>query len=194
MERSRHGGELWLATLLQVARKKNLLSLHLETGNEPVKISVAADACEFAFEGETVEGIERQGEEEADSAVEMDERIAERLVDLFRSAFDCCWIGNTPVSRHGLTGPDGTDFAGGVVTDGEDEIEWGSAGLGEFVPGLAAEAGGWKVRRVEKLECDGMNGAFGVAAGTVGGEIRGAFLIEDGFGEDGAGGIAGAEE
>src|SRR5271154_2881768 len=124
----------------------------------------------------------------------MDEGVAEGLVDLAGRAFDGGGIGDAPVGGPGLAGPDGTDFAGGVVANGEDEIEKGRAGFGEFVPGLAAKAGGWKGCGVEKAESGGMDGTFGMAAGAVGGEIRGAFPSEDGFGEDGAGGIAGAEE
>ena len=45
---------------------------------------------------------------------------------------------------HGLARPHRADFFGGVVADGEDEIETGSARLGELVPALAAQARAWE--------------------------------------------------
>jgi len=44
------------------------------------------------------------------------------------------------------------------------------------------------------LEGEGIDAAGGKAACAVGGENGLAFLVEDGFGHDGAGGIAGAEK
>ena len=41
---------------------------------------------------------------------------------------------------------------------------------------------------------EGIDAASGKAASAVGGETRFAFLIENGFGHDGTGGIAGAKK
>ena len=42
--------------------------------------------------------------------------------------------------RHGLAGPDRADFLGSVVADGEDEVQFGRAGTGEFLPSFTAQA------------------------------------------------------
>ena len=54
--------------------------------------------------------------------------------------------GNAPMRRHRLARPDRTDFAGGVVADGEDEIQRRRAGCGELVPALGAQPLGRKPR------------------------------------------------
>ena len=69
-----------------------------------------------------VEARKGQAKEEADSAVENHESLAEGALDLLGRAFDRGGIGNAPVRGHGLAGPDGTHFLRGVVANGEDEI------------------------------------------------------------------------
>src|ERR1700683_5054054 len=94
----------------------------------------------------------------------------------------------------GLAGPDGAGFFRGVVANGEDEVHFWRAGLGEFVPILAAEGRGGKMGRFKLAEGFGANRSRGVAAGAVGSESGAAFMIEDCLGHDGAGGISGAQE
>jgi hypothetical protein len=136
-------------------------------------------------------GMQRQ--EEADSAIESDEGVAEGSVDLFGRALHG-GIGNAPMSGHGLARPDRADFTGGVIANGKDKIEFGRAGFGELVPGFAAQGEGGQTGEFQLAKRGGMDGAFGMAACAVGGEGGKTFFVEDGLGHDGACGISGAEE
>ena len=91
-----------------------------------------------------------------------------------------------------LAGPDRADFFRGVVTDGEDEIEAGRGGPGELLPALASETVGWQMSTLELRDGLRPNGSGRVAAGAVGSKVRTAFVVHDGLGHDGAGGISGA--
>ena len=113
---------------------------------------------------------------------------------MLRAAGDSGRIGNAPMGGYGLSGPDGADFTSGVVANGKDKIHWRGARLGEFVPALAAQIGRGEFGRFELLERERIDAAGGKAAGAVSGEIGLAFLVEDGFGHDGTGRIAGAEK
>lgn len=95
---------------------------------------------------------------------------------------------------HGLAGPEGADFLCRVVTDGEDKIHLGCAGDCEFVPVLAAQIDSRQASCFELFESKRIDAAGGKAARAVGGEVGSAFLVQDGFGHDGAGGVAGAEK
>ena len=64
----------------------------------------------------------------ADTAVEHEVGVAEGFFDLLRRACDGGGVGDSPVGSHRLAGPDGADFFGGVVADGENKIEFGRAG------------------------------------------------------------------
>ena len=100
-----------------------------------------ADVVDGFLDGQFIEADERETEEKADAVVEKQERFAKRTLDAFGWAFYRGGIGNAPVRGHGLAGPDGTDFARGVVANGENKIEFGRAGLRKFIPILAAQTG-----------------------------------------------------
>ncbi len=156
--------------------------------------SLVADGVEALLDGEGIEGREREGEQQGDAAIEGGEGVCVGAVDFLRSAADGGGIGHSPVGGDGLAGPDGADFFGRVIANGEDEVEVGRAGLGKLIPGFAAQtfdrnAGGGDLAQGFRA-----NGPGGMTAGAVGGEGGRAFAVEDGFREDGAGGVAGAEK
>src|SRR5258706_10658503 len=95
---------------------------------------------------------------------------------------------------HGLTRPDGTDFAGRAVADGDDEIQWRGVWLRELVPRLGAELIDFVVQPLEQIESVGIDRAAWMRPGGIGFEAARAHLVEDGFGDDRARRIAGAEE
>src|SRR5580658_1316055 len=101
-----------------------------------LRSSLLSDAVDFFLDGEMIEGRQRQREEKADPAIEMDESVAESLIDLFRCSSYCSGIRNPPMSSHRLARPDGADLAGSVVANSKNKIQFGRAGLGEFVPRL----------------------------------------------------------
>jgi hypothetical protein len=103
-------------------------------------------------------------------------------------------IGNEPMRRHRLAGPDRAGFLCGVVAEREDEVHFGRTRFCEFVPTFAAQAFSGQMGGFELTQGSGMNESRRVASCTVRG-VRGlSFLAEDGFGHDGARGISGAEE
>src|SRR5580704_7138625 len=118
---------------------------------ERVRFSLLTDAIDFSFDSEMIEGRQRQGEEEADSAIKMHESVAKSLIDLFRCASDGSGIWNPPMSGHRLARPNGTGLTCSVVAYGKNEIQHGGPGLGEFVPGLAAESRNRKLCSFQKL-------------------------------------------
>ncbi|PHJ93937.1 hypothetical protein VF09_37215 [Nostoc linckia z9] len=95
---------------------------------------------------------------------------------------------------HRLAGPDGAGFGSGVVADGEDEIELRRAGYCELVPVLRTGEARVVVHALQKLQRVGVNFTLRLRAGRIGLELASAEPVEDGFGDDRAGGIAGAEE
>lgn len=66
--------------------------------------------------------------------------------------------------------------------------------MGEFVPVLAAEAFAGKTELAQQVEREGVNGAFGKAAGTEAAEAALAPIVHQRLRENAACGIAGAEE
>ena len=102
----------------------------------------ASDLVDLFLHGELVQRGDRQGEEEADAAIEDDVRIAEGAGDLFGRAADGGRIGDAPVRGHRLARPVGARFVGGIVADGEDEVHLRGVGSGELIPGFAAQAVG----------------------------------------------------
>lgn len=100
-------------------------------------------------------------------------------------------VGHAPVGDDGLAGPDGAGFFG-VVAEGDDEVK---VNVVEFVPGFAACGGGVDAEiLLEDGEGHGVGLAFGRGSGADGVEAAGEVPAGDEFGEDAAGGIAGAEE
>jgi hypothetical protein len=98
------------------------------------------------------------------------------------------------MGRHRLARPDGANFRSGIVANREHEIEFRRAGNGEFIPVLGAEALGGMVELLQQVEGVGMNLALWLASRAVGFEFSQAFALQDCFGENGTGGIAGAEK
>jgi hypothetical protein len=98
------------------------------------------------------------------------------------------------MGRHRLARPDGANFRSGIVANGEHEIELWRTFNGEFIPVLGTKALGGVIELLQQVEGVGMNLALGLASRTVGVEFAKAFALQDGFGENGPGGIAGAEK
>src|SRR5205807_286744 len=156
----------------------SLTSLSLETGRRGSRVRCGrqvrglADVVEFALECEAVESLQGKAEEETDSAIEDQEGVPEGAFDLRLAPANGGRVGHAPVGGHRLTGPYGADLFGGVVTDGQDEVELGSSGLGEFIPGFAAEIAAGDVCDFELSQSFGAILARGMTSGAIGREIR----------------------
>src|SRR5437016_2504344 len=123
----------------------SLTALSLETGRQGSRVRCGRlvrgldDVVEFALECEAVESLQGKAEEETDSAIEDQEGVPEGAFDLRLAPANGGRVRHGPMSGHRLTGPYRADLFGGVVTDGQDEVEFGGSGLGEFIPGFAGE-------------------------------------------------------
>jgi hypothetical protein len=93
-----------------------------------------------------------------------------------------------------LAGPDRTDFPRGVIANRKYEIQSWTAGLGEFIPALAAQSGGGKTSRLQPPDSGRLDTAARVATSAVSREVGLTFLVEGDLRHDGAGGIASAEK
>src|ERR1700746_3201373 len=141
----------------------SLSSLSLETGRWGSRVRCdrqirgLADVVEFALECEAVESLQGKAEEETDSAIEDQEGVPEGPFDIGLAPANGGRGGHAPMRVHRLTGPYRADFCSGVVTDGQDEIEFGGSGLGEFIPGFAVKTPSWDVCDFELSQSFGTN-------------------------------------
>lgn len=90
--------------------------------------------------------------------------------------------------------PDRADLAGGVVADGDDEVQRRRAGRGELVPALAAQPLARQAELLEQRERDRMHLALGIAARAVPDEAAPAPMVDQRFRDDAAGRIPGTED
>src|SRR6516164_5712869 len=95
---------------------------------------------------------------------------------------------------HRLAWPHRTNFARRVVADSEGKIERRRAGLGELVPRLRTKARRVVAEARQELHGVRVYSALRLAARTVGMELTGAELVQDGLGHDRARRVAGAQE
>src|SRR5262249_31773429 len=147
-----------------------------------------------ALQAEPVEAADRQRGKNPDALMEHAVGLLEGETDLRRSAFGLRRIGHAPMGRHRLARPHRTALAGGVVADGEHEIDERRARLRELAPRLRAEARNVVAEALQKLERVRIDPALGIAAGAEGAEFARAELVENGLRHDRARGVAGTEE
>ena len=101
---------------------------------------------------------------------------------------------DTPVGRHRPAGPYRASLVGGLVAYREHEIQMRRIGPRKLVPVLAAQAFGADPVALQQLKRAGADLPCRLAAGTEGPEAALADFVQDGFGEDAAGRVAGAEK
>src|ERR1700734_3887744 len=153
-----------------------------------------ANRIEVRLQLHAVERVHRQIREDPDAMLDHLERLAERQPLLRSGALHGGGIGHAPMRGHGLTGPVGTYFPGGVVADREHEIERGPDRGGKLIPALAAQFPCWQPHLLEELERQRMYGSFRVAAGTQAAEPASTPMIDEDLGENAARGIARAQK
>jgi hypothetical protein len=169
----------------------------VKTGLGSVRLQVGylvPNAVEFLLQGQFFETCERETEQQTDSAVQNHESIMESSRDLFGTSLRGGRVRHTPMRRHGLARPDGTDLLGGGVAHGKNKMQWRRIGLRELVPRFAAQSLGRKPREFQLPERLRMHETGRVAAGAVCNEIRKAFPLQDGLGHDGARRVPRAEK
>jgi hypothetical protein len=95
------------------------------------------------LQGERTQGCDWQAEKKTDSTIQRGKCRAKRPIDLLWGSLYCGRVGDTPVRRHRLTGPQWTNLVGCIVTYGKDKMKWWGVWLRELIPGLAT-----KIRRI----------------------------------------------
>src|SRR3546814_4367239 len=78
--------------------------------------------------------------------------------------FNRCRVLDPPMRRHRAAGPDRTGLAGGIVANGENEIEFRGIRTSELVPAFRAIALGRQPHLRDQLERHRVNVALGEAA------------------------------
>ena len=127
-----------------------------------------------------IEALERQGQEQFDASAQRDRRVEERLALLFRCLRPLPGQARPNGPDTGLPGQRAS-LAGGVVADGEDEVEYRRTRRYELVPALAAVAGRRQAQALQRGECQRMHFAFRVAASRIGVEAALAQFVEQPF-------------
>ena len=164
--------------------------------------AAARRACAFGLADFDKAGAQRRfveagngkRRESPDPVAEIAERAHESGLPGNLRPFDRGRVFDSPMRRHRLPRPDRAGFAGCVVADGEHEIHDRGVRPGKFVPCLRAQALGGIVEVRQRRDGERVHFALGLPSGRVGAEAARAILVQDAFGEDRAGGIAGAEE
>jgi hypothetical protein len=87
------------------------------------------DLIDFFFDCEPIQSRERKAQEQTDSVVQQEKRIAKRFLDLLFGSTHRCWVGYAPMGGHRLTGPDRADLFGRIVANRKNKIELWSPGL-----------------------------------------------------------------
>src|SRR6266487_3562727 len=98
-----------------------------------------ADFLDPPFEGEAVERVHRQAGENFDAVLQFGVDAEKEAAFLFVTTNKRDGVGGAPMRGDWLSGPDRARFLGGVVADGEDEIELRTARLRKHVPAFAAQ-------------------------------------------------------
>src|SRR5689334_6127529 len=170
-------------------RARSGVRSRLRSANDRLRFGDGAQAgADFRF----VDRVERKREEFAYAALQLPEGAQECVA--LPGTLDRGWIGNAPVHGERLARPDRADLAGGIVADGDDEVDRRRAFRGELVPAFRPQALGGKAELIEQGERCRVDFALGMAAGGKGAEAAAAVAVEDRLGEDRAGRVAGAEE
>src|SRR5260370_6241123 len=133
-----------------------------------------------------MQGGEGEGEKETDWPGKNKKRLTKGAFDFGGVSVNGGRIGNSPVRGHGVSRPDRAGFLGGVVANGEDEVQLGSAGARKFVPAFTAQAGRGDASFLKLLQRFGTNRPRAMTSGAVGGEDWLSFVVDDRFPPDGA--------
>src|SRR6267143_677084 len=139
----------------------------------------SADLIDLFLYCKFVEARKRQAEEQADPSFEKQVSVTKSTFDLLGRAFSLRGIGNAPMCRHWLPGPNGTHFLGGVVANGENEIHLRRSVLCKLLPVLAAQAFHGQARQANQLESFSSHNSRRVASRAVSRKNRSPFAVEN---------------
>src|SRR6266700_2546830 len=125
-----------------------------------------ADLVNLALQRQFIQSCQRQRKKEADPAIQHHKSVVERPFGLFVCALRGSGVGNAPMRRHGLPGPDWTYLSSGVIANGKYEIEMWRVSRGKLLPALAAVSVDGQMGLCKLPQCRRMHRPFRLAAST----------------------------
>lgn len=145
---------------------------------------VLADRIQLLLKTERIERLHREADKDVNPVGEHPDCIGERVAHFRLGPSFRGGVGHAPVSGHWLSRPHGTGLGGGVIAEGESEIELGAVRTGEFGPALGAKSAHVEVQPLEEFDCIRMYVPFGMAASRERVKAPLSRAIEDRFGHN----------
>ena len=187
-----HGGENPGGEITIEKRKPALLH---PSGLRAVAPLRAANLIDLVLDGELFQRAQRQGEEQADSAIEDHKGVAKRARHFLFRSLHRCRVGNAPVRRHRLPRPVRALLLRRVVAHREDEIQLRRIRAAENSSHdlLRRPVVGNRADSICR-SASGLGLPGGMAARAVRRELALALVVENRLGHDGPRRVAGAEK
>src|SRR5579864_5751783 len=148
------------------------------------RILLLPDPIDLSLQRHRIQFGKGKAEEQTDPPIKHEENAAEHVGYFLGSPLDGRRIGAAPVRGHGLARPYRTDLLGGVVADGENEVQLRRARLGKLAPIFTTQSIHRNSRRLQLAKRLRPYGSRRVTSGTIRGESWAAFEIQDGFSHD----------
>ena len=158
--------------------------------------SVAGQVARRALQHGVVQLFVGQADQQRQAALDGVQGLAEGFELFFVAAIAFGRVGIPPVGGGRVAGPERAHLACGVVAHGDDEVHVGRAGGGKLVPAFAAQAFGRDASGTQHLQAQrvGLLVVARAAAGRKGLEAALPQMVEQGLGQDAAGGIVRAQK
>src|SRR5687768_9395 len=151
-----------------------------------------ADLAQMCLQGQLVDAFLRQLDQQRDPVAQIAQRLLERLS--LAVAFDRGGVFDAPVRGDRMPRPDRAAFAGGVVADGDDEVDRRGIPSCKLVPALRAQTLHREAVAAQHIERHRMRRAFGLAARRESAKAAFAQMVEQGLGEERARRVPGTQE
>src|SRR5579864_1069873 len=147
-------------------------------------LSLFPDPIDPSLDRQLVEARQRQPEEQSNTAIECHKRVAKRPLQHRLILAGISGIGNSPMRRHWLAGPDWTSLLGCRIAECEHEVHSWCSVSRKFAPALAAKSFRRNPRGLQLAYRERMDDAMRMASRAVRGKPRLSFVVQDSFGEN----------
>src|SRR5687767_2189220 len=157
---------------------------------------VLSNGIEPLLQRQTSQLVHWQARKQLNPASQHEERVTKRTAPLGVGRRDRRRVRDAPMRGHRLARPKGTPLRRGLVTYGEDEMQWRRIRFSELVPTLASQPFGRHVMLLQDLEREGIDGALRMTSRAERPKLTpgDAGMIGERLRHDRPRGVAGAEE
>jgi hypothetical protein len=121
---------------------------------------VLANGVDMFLQRQPRQLVNWQAREQLDPSSQDKERVTKRTAPLGVGRRDRRRVRDAPMRGHRLARPKGTRLSRGLVTYGEDEMQWRRIRFSKLVPALASQPFGRHVMLLQDLEREGIDGAL----------------------------------